>query len=300
MIFGNKFFATMNEEQQRSFLRRILALPVRFFVVGNATNHGAEKPAITIHTSALLDALADLNSSVWELRLENVALSNQSDVEALSNIILAKRQTSGLIYLNGIECPIEYNKRDEDGPIGFLDPLLYASSRLYGFELSARTPPSHSSLVSTNAVGNLFGERRRMELLHLHGLGLNDSHCHAIAEAWRAGHTSVGELSFESNPAISAQGYSALLGLISRSNVVRTFRVDDKRWEAELNLVSEMNQEHGRLEYMTDGTFSSQESRWQWVQKLATMEGMEEEKLAAKHVNYIWYTLRENPEVLQT
>jgi hypothetical protein len=170
---------------------------------------------------------------------------------------------------------------------------------MYGFDLSARTPPSYSSLVSVSAVSAMFGERRRMELLHLHGLGLNDSHCHAIAEALRVGHTSVGELSLKFNPAISAQGYSALLGLINRSNVVRTFRVDDKRWEAELNLVSDMNRDHGRLEYMTNGTFSSEGRRWQWLQKLASLPSSSDRE-DAKHINYIWYTLRENPEVVQT
>ena len=54
---------------------------------------------------------------------------------------------------------------------------------------------------------------------------------------------------------------------------------------------------------MMNGTFSSEESMCQWLQKLASMLLLEEryiEKIAARHVNYIWYTLRENPEVMQT
>jgi hypothetical protein len=51
--FGNKIFATMNEQQQRSFLRRIVALPVHKREVGDVwTNNGVEKPEITIHMSA--------------------------------------------------------------------------------------------------------------------------------------------------------------------------------------------------------------------------------------------------------
>jgi hypothetical protein len=303
VTFGCKFFATMNEQQQQSFFRTIFALPVGIVEVGDATNNGVEKPVITIHTLALLDALANLNSSVWSLRVGNFALSNQSEVEALSNIILAKRDTLRQIYLEGIECPANSNQRDRDGQIGILDPLLYASSRLetwYALELSARTPPSHSCLVTPNAVRALFGEERRLNFLHLHGLGLNNSHCDAIAEALQEGHTSVGRLSFESNPAISAQGFAALLGLINRANVIDRFFLDKKRWEAELNLVSVMNRKHGRLEYMMNGTFSSEERRWQWLQKLAAMEGTDEEEFAARHINYLWYTVRENPEVVQT
>jgi hypothetical protein len=142
VVLGNKFFATMPEQQQRSFLRAIFQFSVRYFIVGDATNDGTEKPAITVCTAALLDALAYLNSSVYLLRVGNFALSNQSDVEALSNIILAKCETLNNIIFQGIECPIDYNKRkrDEDGPAGFLDPLLHAASHLkqFGmFELSA-------------------------------------------------------------------------------------------------------------------------------------------------------------------
>jgi hypothetical protein len=43
----------MNEQQQRSFLRRIVALPVHKREVGDVwTNNGVEKPEITIHMSA--------------------------------------------------------------------------------------------------------------------------------------------------------------------------------------------------------------------------------------------------------
>jgi hypothetical protein len=243
---------------------------------------------------------------VAHLILGNFALSNQS-IEVLSNIILAKRETFEGIQLEGIEYPIGYNKQEGDGRIGIFDPLLYASSRLEQlrfYELSVRTPPFHSSLVSTDAVRALFGDEKRWNFLHLNGLGLNDSHCRVIAEALQAGHTSVDRLSFTSNPAISAQGCSDLLGLINRANVIGRIFLDDKGLQAELNLVSQMNRKHGRLEYMTNGTFSSEEHGRQWLLKLATMklimERMDEEELAARHVNYIWYTLCQHPEVVHT
>jgi hypothetical protein len=100
-----------------------------------------------------------------------------------------------------------------------------------------------------------------MEELHLYGLGLNDSHCLAIAEDFRASGSKVLGLSLRFNPAISDEGYGALLGLMNWVNVIFAFRVDDKTWEAKLNLVAEMNRDHGRLEYMTDGTYKSERRR---------------------------------------
>jgi hypothetical protein len=167
----------------------------------------------------------------------------------------------------------------------------------------------------------LFGKARGLNGLHLYGLGLNDSHCHAIAEALRAPYMNLEMLKLCLNPDISAQGYGSLLSLVNRSNAIdkwtdpiSTFCVDDKHWEAKLNLVSEMNRHYGRREYMTDGAFTSEEHRWQWLKKLATlpssssdgdeegdieyMEYMDEED--AKQVNFIWYELLEHPEFMQT
>jgi hypothetical protein len=83
----------------------------------------------------------------------------------------------------------------------------------------------------------------------------------------------------------------------------RGFCVDDKAWEGTLNLVSEMNLEYGRLEYLTNGTFTSEERKWQWLKKVVNLpiSGYEEEEeWDAKHLNFIWYTLCQNPEMMQT
>jgi hypothetical protein len=65
-----------------------------------------------------------------------------------------------------------------------------------------------------------------------------------------------------------------LLNLMNRANVVGFgasggrwigFCVDDRAWEAKLNLVSEMNTCYGRLEYLTNGTFTSEEHKLQWL-----------------------------------
>ena len=138
--FGNKFFATMSVEEQLSFFHRIVALPVSDVWFGEVADIGAEKPAITIDTLALLDALGKLSPHVEMLQIQNVALGNHSDVKTLSKIILAKCETLHHVLLEGIECPIDYNKQDEDEQVGFFDPLLSTAScleQLYRYALSA-------------------------------------------------------------------------------------------------------------------------------------------------------------------
>lgn len=309
--FENKFFAAMSEQEQRSFLRRIMAIGIETISLGNAAESGEENHAITIHTSALLDALADLDPDVKELRLENVALRKQSDVQALSNIAVGERDgTDGFsLYLRDIECPIDYNKQDENGPVGFLDPLFFAIPAI--FELSARTHPAHSSLVSPNAVrAMLLNVDRHYQVIDfeysecsvsLCGLGLDDSHCLAIADVLQTVDTPhlVHILDLTGNPKISARGYGALLSLINRTNVIfGSLRVDNKTWEAELNLVIAMN-DHGRLEYMMNGTFTSERQRWQWLQKLASLPSMIAWVTDSKLVNFIWHELLQHPEFMQ-
>lgn len=329
VTFGNKFFEAMNEQQQRSFLRRIVAYPATDtdynIFLGEEANSGAEKPAITLCTAALLDVLTDLSPHVSYLNVSNFALSNQSDVEALSNIMLTKGQYLLSLELRDIEYPINCGTRHEDELVGFFDPLLYTISclkHLKSFGLSARTNPSYSSLVSSNAVCAVllsanFQGKLNFEL-HLEGLGLNNSHCLAIVEVLQTADTLILKiLDLDGNPHINAEGYSALLDLINGTNVIDHFYLDDKTWEGKLNLVSEMNRFHGRRQYLTDGTFTSERRRWQWLQKLASLPNpidvpghsfhreewetfRNKEKWEARCMNYILYELVEHPEFMRT
>jgi hypothetical protein len=74
-----------------------------------------------------------------------------------------------------------------------------------------------------------------------------------------------------------------------------------------------MNRYHGRLEYLTNGHFSSERRRWQWLETLAGLprlsndedddeEGYDncDDEEEAEQVNFIWSTLRKNPELIRT
>jgi hypothetical protein len=315
LTFGNKFFMAMNEQQQRCFFRSIFNLPVLYIDVGEPTENSTESPAITISTRALLKTLPQLHKCVESLVVSNFALTRQSDVQALSNTFLARSETLDFLSLNSIECPVEdCNKEDSDESDRFLDPLFYAAYVLHAFRVSTKARSVHSTLVSPRALRALFIEGKELSL-RLNGLGLTDSHVLSIVDGLSTPGTRLHCLNLESNPGISCQGYGALANLVNRANVVGSFDsfpskwigfcLDDKSWEGKLNLLSEMNSDYRRLEYLTNGTFTSEEYKWQWLEKVVNLpipdrdfRGTNEE-WDAKHLNFIWFTLCQNPEMMQ-
>jgi hypothetical protein len=289
----------------------------------------------------LLETLPQLHEYVNHLVVANFALTRQLDVQELSNIILSKCETLKTLELESIECPVDdCYQEDSDDHNGFLDPLFYAASGLGAFFVSTKTRSAHSTLVSPRALCALIVEEEYNRTLRLNGLGLTDSHVLAIVDGLSTPDTCLGYLNLESNPHITAQGYGALMNLINRDNAVgevfgshskarwRGFCLEDKAWEGKLNLVSEMNYRYHRLEYLTNGTFTSVERRWQWLESVVSLPGSDEydewyeddvhpvyyenadhvrscdedknEEKDAKHLNFIWYTLCENPEMIPT
>jgi hypothetical protein len=316
LTFGNKFFMTVDEQQQQSFFHSIFNLPVEDITVGEVTYNSEESPAITISTPALLETLPQLNWNVWRLSLSNFALTCQSDVQELSSIILSKCETGRLhtLRLDSIECPVDdCNKKDSDESDGFLDPLFYAASGFYFFSVSTKTRSVHSTLVSPAALRALFVKGKLKYALSLRGLGLTDSHVLAIVDGLSTTGSHLESLYLDSNPGITDQGYGALFDLINRANVVGGFHslarnwigfcVDDKALEGKLNLVTEMNSKYSRLEYLTNGSFSSEERRWQWLENVVNLPIPDyyflQQEWDAKHLNFIWYTLCQNPEMMQ-
>jgi hypothetical protein len=163
----------------------------------------------------------------------------------------------------------------------------YDNTGLERFCALTKTRPVHSTLVSPTALRSLFVEGKQFRTLSLRGLGLTDSHVLAIVDGLSTPYTHVGYLNLESNPGITAQGYGALMNLINQTNIVghvsfsdgewRGFSVDDKAWEGKLNLVSQMNSEYRRLEYLTNGTFTSEERRWQWLERVVNLSLSDED-----------------------
>ena len=148
----------MDEQDQQNYFLAVFAIPLQSIWLDEGMTTGFDKPQITIHTSALLDTLTTLNEHCTSLHVINFALSNQGNVQIMSNIILAKIKNLQVLHLDNIERPLNYNKRkrDDDEPVGFLDPLINVSSHTQlKLSISAQTQP-YLSLVSTYALSALF------------------------------------------------------------------------------------------------------------------------------------------------
>jgi hypothetical protein len=237
--------------------------------------------------------------------LNNFALTRKSDVQTLWNIIGSKFATLRYLCLENIECPVdECNKQDSDGPDGFLDPLFHSPFGVDDFSVSTKMRSVHSSLVSPRVLRALFVEGERFRSLSLRSLGLTDNHVLAIVDGLSTRGTHLRTLNLESNPGITARGYGALLNLINQTEVIGyvkrcRFCVDNKVWQGKLNLVSDMNSKYRRLEYLTNGTFTSEKRKWQWLERVVNLRIEKNKEWDPKHLNFIWYTLRQNPEMMQ-
>jgi hypothetical protein len=310
LTFGNKFFMTMNEQEQQDFFRSIFNVRATHINLGEATNNHTESPAITISTSALIETLPELRL-VRFLNVSNFALTRPSDVQALSNIISSKPLRH--LALESIECPLDdSNRKGSDESDRFLDPLFYAAPHVLRstFRVSTKAHSIHLTLVSPRPLRALFVKRTVFQTLSLRGLGLTDSHVLAIVDGLSTPGIHLDYLNLECNPGITAQGYDALFNFINRADVVDygifnkayRFSVDDKAWEGKLNLVSEMNSRYHHREYLTNCTFTSEERRWQWLERVTELPNPYRElckEWDAKHLNFIWYTLCQNPEMIQ-
>jgi hypothetical protein len=170
-----------------------------------------------------------------------------------------------------------------------------------------KTPgSSFYSVVSPEALSAFFavaGEPIETpgSSFYLHNLGLNDNHCEVMAKELARDDAllrPIHALDLTGNPSIGQQGHEALLGLLNRRFDLGAVVVDDQNWKATFDLVVFMNRKHNRGRFLKNGVFPSKEM---WVHFLAELAGTdcycwsEEKKL-----NAIWYTLREDPDLICT
>jgi hypothetical protein len=104
-------------------------------------------------------------------------------------------------------------------------------------------------------------------------------------------------LDLTGNPSIGQQGYVALLGLLDRRLNVGTIVVDDLNWKPTFDLVVDMNRRYRRGRFLENGVFPS---KAMWVDFLAKLSTDHYRSSGAHTLNAIWYTLREDPDLICT
>jgi hypothetical protein len=212
---------------------------------------------------------------------------------------------------------LDGDDNDNDNDIGdgqdvYHQPPFFT---LTGYDASSTHGPpliTVEALRAYLAAGILFNGKESRSLT-LEGLGLGDDHCQAIAEHFALNNDNddneVAETSprmlrnlwLRNNPNIGKEGYATLMGLLNRHHAtLYTIRVDDKSWEAKFDFVMRMNTEFGRGQFLEDGIFAHR-AKWvdwlEWLENMAPPKNREEE---TRNVNFLFYSLLENPGFLSS
>jgi hypothetical protein len=155
------------------------------------------------------------------------------------------------------------------------------------------------SIVSPKALGALFAAEPveiPSRTFRLNNLGLNDNHCEVMAQELARDDAllrPLDEFDLTANPSIGEQGYAALLGLLNRRFEILVVNVDDQNWKATFELVIQMNREYHRGRFLKDGVFPCEAELVNFLAELIKRTDDQTKKL-----NAIWYTLRENPDLI--
>jgi hypothetical protein len=268
-----------------------------------------------IHTRVLADALSQTSNGIKKMELFGLKISSRSEVEQLARGLKARVESLDTLMLDGIVLNVE-------DKTGFLDPILLALApvpageprgQLSRFRFSCVEAASNGeSVVSPEALGAFFAAEpveRPMRAFCLRNLGLNDSHCEVMAQELARDDAllrPIGKLDLTGNPSIGQQGYAALLGLLNRRFDICVVKVDDHNWKTTFALVVYMNRKCHRGRFMKNGVFPS---KAMWVNFLAEHTrtsshwnlNLNKENLdEARKLNAIWYTLREDPDLICT
>lgn len=191
-----------------------------------------------------------------------------------------------------------------------LDPILSTVSKLADFDecrLSCGTPSSNP-LISASCLHQVLSHKPKWWRLALDGLGLDDQHCHVLTQALCQESCRFGDLlSLTMNPAVSRIGWNQLFDALAHKQRLGLVKVDDKSWQATFDLVRSMNNIHGRLQFLEvgrgggggekGGTTTTYASRERWIEWLAKLSQISWEDDAHK-INYLWYTLLEQPDYI--
>ena len=269
-----------------------------------------------IATEALWNAMA--GSGTWEnlteLEIRGMRLESVNHVNAILRFIdkAPKIRQCNLLGMVLSETLLQTE--------GLWDPLIESVQAMPGFDElqlgvavnhhkhteSNQSPKHMVSLVSPDVLQTMLTVKPKWWRLALDGLGLNDQHVQIIAKALKASPDCKMNdlLSIQDNPGITADGLQHLYTICcnhkQRMGLVLS---DDPTWVATFDLVRPLNNLHRRLEYRKsggddDGDDNAYKSRAAWAEWLAVVANLPWIEDARK-VNYVWYTLLEQPGLVK-
>jgi hypothetical protein len=191
-----------------------------------------------------------------------------------------------------------------------LDPLVQLVQTFPGFDelqLQVCRPTTGSTLSATNNNDNnttpsllrptilqqMLTTKPKWWRLRLDGLALDDQHVQILAEALQSSSDCKMNdlLSLQKNPAISNAGLEKLYTVCINKQRMGLVLSDNESWVATFDLVRPLNNLHRRLEYRNGTQYKSRASWVDWITVCANLPWIGD----ARKVNYLWFTLLEQP-----
>ena len=243
-------------------------------------------------STSLLEAMLSTEWQWTELELRGLCIYTQAHVDMLNLLV---RRTTKLKQINLID--FDLSPELCQSPC-CLDGLLEAAAGLCTLDelrlcRRAELGTFVTNLVSPEAWQSLLTQKPKWWRLAMDGMGLDDRHAHVLAEALRSStQCKVGDLlSLRNNPNLS--DYKSIMDVCFCKQRMGEVTVDDPQWVATFHVVRSMNNLHRRLEYVVPET-GGYPSRDRWIEWLSVLGniGWQDD---AHQVNYLWFTLLEQP-----
>jgi hypothetical protein len=310
VILGRRVWQLLGASStEQSLQRRLLqalsrhAATVTYLKMGTEERDAplCERPATT---EALLHTWTAIPwSALTEIEVRGLVLSSPRHVERLTALVCQTPTLKQVNLLGFFVHPALLEASDVVTTPPLLDGLLQAAAQVPGLDelrLSRCVTPDTTdipALVSPEVLQALLAAKPKWWRLGLDGLGLRDRHVQVLAQALvSAPACKMGDLlSLTDNPHV--RDYASLLRVCSSKGRMGSVQVDDPSWVATFDLVRSLNNLHRRLDYVVPET-GGYPNRARWMDWLSVVGNLPWQDEAHK-LNYLWFTLLEQPDFVR-
>jgi hypothetical protein len=324
IILGRVFLSILSAAQQEQLYRAILtkhASTITYWKLGSDDS----TDTCGIPTTALLRSMSSTEivsegwSNLTELEIRGMEVTTVAEVEMMIQFIhrapiIRQFNLLGMVMSDTLVATE-----------GLFDRLFATVETLSGFDelqlcrtvdvvdnngakKKAKTTPTNTMnnstaspppLISPSAMEHLLSVKPKWWRMALDGMALDDRHLQIIGSALKESKDCKMNdlLSIQDNPKVTPKGLHALYTVCVNKQRMGLVLSDDPSWVATFDLVRPLNNLHRRLEYIKEDGSGGYVSRDRWIEWLAVVGNLPWIEEARK-VNYLWFALLEQPELL--
>jgi len=258
-----------------------------------------------IATSALLKCMsstADMWTNLTEVEMRGLEIHAAQEVDMMVKFVqkcpklrqfncLGMVMNPQLIVTAGLFDKLVTNVQAISG----FDELQLGRKLVEENQTNKSAPP----LITPSTLAHLLEVKPKWWRMALDGMALEDSHLHIIGSCLKDNKDCKMNdlLSLRDNPKITGNGLQALYKICLSKQRMGLVLSDDASWVATFDLVRPLNNLHRRLEYINvtgGGGYRSREAWINWLHVIGNLPWIGE----ARKLNYIWFTLLEQPEMI--